>query len=163
MSGIPYYWAHFRSRSEADEYVAEWSAETGYAFTVDHDRSDGRDTWHVRRVVDVPHANGWCCVDCVTLLANGETPPEMSEAETAEWLARVEAAGDASTVTLGRMFGEDGCEHTSDAWRADAAVQEAHAAECERDTFSWRPCDVCGSTLGGERHAVTFRLAEMRA
>jgi hypothetical protein len=28
--------------------------------------------------------------------------------------------------------------------------------ECETDSFSWSPCDVCGGNLGGERHAVSF-------
>jgi len=28
--------------------------------------------------------------------------------------------------------------------------------DCEVNTFSWSPCDVCGSNLGGERHAVSF-------
>ena len=33
---------------------------------------------------------GWCCTDCLFLLANGDTPAEMGETETAEYLARVE-------------------------------------------------------------------------
>jgi hypothetical protein len=28
--------------------------------------------------------------------------------------------------------------------------------ECETDSFSWSACDVCGSNLGGQRHAVSF-------
>jgi hypothetical protein len=28
--------------------------------------------------------------------------------------------------------------------------------ECERNTFSWSACDVCGSNLGGARDAVVF-------
>lgn len=88
----------------------------------------------------------WCCTDCLMLLANGETPPEMSEEETASWLARVE--GDGSTrVTLGRHTDVCGCED----WDTDK-----HRDECERMEFSWRGCDVCHSHLGGAREAVTF-------
>jgi hypothetical protein len=104
------------------------------------------------------HANGWCCVDCLMLLANGETPSELDETETAEFLARVDVRA-AGTVTLGRMFGEDGCEHTSEDWVfGDSWVQADHASECEQIGFSWSACDVCGSTLGGSRDAVTFWL-----
>ena len=28
--------------------------------------------------------------------------------------------------------------------------------ECERQSFTWSPCDVCGSNLGGARDAVVF-------
>jgi hypothetical protein len=28
--------------------------------------------------------------------------------------------------------------------------------DCERRSFSWSPCDVCGSNLGGTRDAVVF-------
>jgi ribosomal protein L37AE/L43A len=109
------------------------------------------------------HANGWACIDCLMLLANGETNPEWSDAETAEYFARLEERSiDGETVTLGRVFGEDGCEHTSEEWHSgDSRVQEDHAESCERTTFSRWPCDVCGSTLGGAREAVTFWTEEM--
>ena len=28
--------------------------------------------------------------------------------------------------------------------------------ECERQSFTWSPCDVCDSNLGGARDAVVF-------
>lgn len=102
------------------------------------------------------HSNGWCCVDCLMLLANGDTPPEWDEAKTAEWLADIERQTEGCDVTLGRMFGEDGCEHTSEEWHSGGPAQEEHAENCERQDFSWRRCDVCGSNLGGAREAVTF-------
>jgi hypothetical protein len=38
-----------------------------------------------------------------------------------------------------------------------ATVQELGGeCDCEENTFSWSPCDVCGSNLGGSRHAVSF-------
>jgi hypothetical protein len=95
------------------------------------------------------HSNGWCCVDCLMLLANGETPTEMSETETAEYLARVAQHTGERDVTLGRMLGEDGCE--CEDWDCDT-----HHEGCEQNTFSSSPCDVCGSHLGGSRDAVTF-------
>lgn len=98
------------------------------------------------------HANGWACVDCLMLLANGETPPEMTEDETTEYLARVDAGcSGSSLVTLGRLYGEEhGCEHTND--------DDDDHYQCETLDFSMSHCDVCGSRLGGSRHAVTFWL-----
>lgn len=78
------------------------------------------------------HADGQCCVDCLMLLANGETDPDWDEAETAEYLARLEARGvTGENVTIA-------CDEDCEGW------------------FSWSPCDVCGSTLGGDRHPVVF-------
>ena len=102
------------------------------------------------------HANGWCCADCLQLLANAETPPELSTKETTDYLYSVSATMAAGEVTLGRVFGEDGCAHTADAWHSGDNTAEEHATECETRTFSMRRCDVCGSPLGGSRHAVTF-------
>lgn len=95
------------------------------------------------------HSNGWCCTDCVMLLANGETPPEMNEGETATYLALVEEYTSDTEVTLGRKLGEDGCE--CEDWDTDS-----HREGCERMEFSSRRCDVCGSRLAGAREAVTF-------
>jgi hypothetical protein len=96
------------------------------------------------------HASGWACIDCVMLLANGETDPEWSDIGTQDYLLSVEQNTAGYEVTLGRMLGEDGCEHSEDDGYED------HAETCERQTFSWLSCDVCGSTLGGSRDAVTF-------
>jgi hypothetical protein len=98
------------------------------------------------------HVNGWACQDCLFLIANGETPEEMTDDETKSYAAKVDVRW-----TLGRMFGEDGCDHTSEGWHSDPAVQEDHAAQCEmRDFVAYEACDCCGSTLGGSRHAVTM-------
>lgn len=91
-------------------------------------------------------AETWCCSDCMMLLCNGETPPGMSEEETAAWLARVKGNG-STRVTTGRHTAVCGC----DDWDTDD-----HRYGCEHDEFSWSACDVCHSHLGGERHAVTF-------
>lgn len=95
------------------------------------------------------HANGWCCTDCLHLLANGETPPELSEEETDAYLARVIEAEAGGHISLGRMLGEDGCE--CEDWDTSE-----HQEGCERQEFSRTCCDVCQSPLAGYREAVTF-------
>lgn len=66
------------------------------------------------------------------LLANGETPPDMSEDATAAYVARVDwSAGDGHT------------------WVVDCLE------DCE-GWFSWSPCDVCRCPLGGDRHPVAL-------
>lgn len=152
--------------------------------------------------------SGWCCTDCLMLLAYGETPADLTEDETAEYLTRVERHCEDSEVTLG-MFREDhGCatnwtvtwhapgsvrgsfrrgylEVRADSYgdamdaifwaaggqgtipdRARAVMARSHEleteddrggeCECERQSFSWSSCDVCGSGLGGAREAVVF-------
>lgn len=75
------------------------------------------------------------CPDCALLFANGETPPEMDENATAEWLAVIENRTSSwGTIVLG----------DSD----------------EDREFSWSPCPPCGSGLGGYRyHAVVLDVA----
>ena len=36
------------------------------------------------------------------------------------------------------------------------AGDDGNECDCEVDSFSWSPCDYCGSNLGGERHAISF-------
>lgn len=91
---------------------------------------------------------GWCCSDCLMLLANGETDPDWSEEETAEYLKRVEHYTEGCEVTLGMFKEFHEC--------LDESGEIADDCECEMLTFSWSPCDVCGSSLGGSRDAVTF-------
>ena len=88
-------------------------------------------------------ATGWVCVDCLMLLANGETPPDMNEEETAAWL---DSMGD-EEVTLGLMREEHECDYDND-WHTGRCG-------CECRGFSWSRCDLC-KRGAGERHAVTF-------
>jgi hypothetical protein len=83
-----------------------------------------RDCWPT----DGGSVPGWACSDCLMLIANGETPPELDEDETAAFVARFEAHTDGYWVAYG--------DETQD--------------------FSWRQCDTCGTFLGGSRHAVTL-------
>jgi hypothetical protein len=93
-----------------------------------------------------PIAEGQCCVDCLVLLANGETSPDMSEEQTKEYLNRVAERNPPGTVTLGGLDHE--CRD------AEGRI----ADECTEDQlgFSWGGCDVCGSSLGGDMERVTF-------
>jgi ribosomal protein L37AE/L43A len=94
------------------------------------------------------HANGWACTDCVMLIANGETPPEMNEEETAAYLALIPEGN----ITLGRVLGEDGCE--CEDWNNDV-----HRERCEHDEFKTSRCDVCKRpNNAGSRDAVTIWL-----
>lgn len=71
------------------------------------------------------------CVDCLMLIANGETPPEMGEDETENWEAGIERNWP-----------------NSEGWNlAVGSDDEPH--------FSWSACGVCGSSLGGDRETVT--------
>ena len=87
---------------------------------------------------------GWACVDCLILLANGDVPAEMTADEITEWQSRIDASTDGFNVTLGMLRDSHECPEGTD------------ECECETRTFSWSACDVCGSNLGGERHAVSF-------
>jgi len=76
--------------------------------------------------------DGWMCTDCLMLVANGETPHDWTEEETAEWLARIDAREEPNTHTFP---GDDEQE------------------------FSWAQCDMCGSRLGGARFSFsTFKV-----
>ena len=67
------------------------------------------------------------CVDCTQLIANGEDHTEEQDLEKKIEKQWGELAGHLV------MSCDEGCE----------------------GEFSWRPCDGCGSTLGGDRHKAT--------
>lgn len=72
-------------------------------------------------------ADGWCCTDCLMLIANGDTSGYSgTDAEKAEWLAEVDRRSEGIN------------------WVPGDAEEE----------FSTRQCDVCGSMLAGARHEV---------
>lgn len=97
---------------------------------------------------------GWACGDCIHLFANGETPTEMSEDETATWLGEIDSRCAGSHVVLGGEH--DGCVNVDD----DGGWLGVGDCECETQSFSWSQCDTCGSRLGGSRHAVTYFAKE---
>lgn len=87
-------------------------------------------------------STGWVCTDCMMLICNGETPPDMTEEETAEYLAGM----DDEEITPGLMTEEHEC---GDPENCDHA--------CDVQEFSWKVCDSCHRpNNAGRRHAVTF-------
>lgn len=100
----------------------------------------------MNKYANMDTATGWVCTDCMMLLANGETPPEMDEDETAAWLDSL----DDTEMTPGMAWEDhDECtNHLAGEW-----TEECY---CETIDFSWSSCDSCHSSLGGTRHAVTF-------
>jgi hypothetical protein len=104
----------------------------------------------------VPCSVSWACTDCLMVLANGEYPPDQTEAERNEYKSRMERCIGDSEVTLGMLASE----HADDCPNKKADTYNGHwdsvECSCETYSFSWSACDVCGSNLGGERHAVTY-------
>lgn len=98
---------------------------------------------------------GWCCTDCLFLLANGETPTDWSDVGLADYLNSVEQNTAGFHVALGGEHSE-GCPNVA----PDGSWVGSTDCDCEHREFSWSSCDVCGSTLGGSRDAVTFFALE---
>jgi hypothetical protein len=93
----------------------------------------------------------WACTDCLMLFANGETPPELGEDETAAWFAEIDRRTDGYHVAVGGAH-EDGCPNLA----PDGSWDGSTDCDCETEEFTWRSCGTCGSHLGGSRHAVTL-------
>ena len=73
------------------------------------------------------YADGYVCVCCLMLLANGEQCEHC----------------DHSDYPLMELL-------------ADEDVSLNCEDDCESGHFSWSSCDGCGSPLGGERHRVAI-------
>lgn len=85
-----------------------------------------------------------CCSDCLVFIANGDTPPELSETETAAWLAEVTRRSEGVHVMCSSWPDVDWTDEDRD-----------RGADCE-GSFSWSQCDWCGSMLGGDRYPVAW-------
>lgn len=84
------------------------------------------------------HANGECG-SCHTDEGHDREPLNLVEKPMSGY----------DMVTLGMLAKHHSCkssDETPHQWECD----------CEIMTFSWSSCDGCGSTLGGERHAMTL-------
>lgn len=82
----------------------------------------------------------WACVDC---MLEHYYPGENADITGEEWSNYPDAS-----ITAGSL-----CDKGENHYREDA---EDHSENCETISFSWSPCDGCGSTLGGTRHAFTI-------
>jgi hypothetical protein len=93
----------------------------------------------------------WACIDCYMLHCNGETDPNMTEEETADFLARYQRGTEGYEVTAGMFARYHDCTDDDDTI--------ADECECDQIDFRMSPCDICNSHLGGSRHALTLWLA----
>jgi hypothetical protein len=91
----------------------------------------------------------WVCTDCMTTRETGEDPDVAPDREP--WGTLDAGAGD---VTPGLLWSEHydpaGCE---------SAFDSGGECGCDREDFvhgDLRPCDGCGSSLGGSRYAYTL-------
>lgn len=85
----------------------------------------------------------WVCVDCY-MAHHGLLETEMGYEPTHAPLGLLEPDSD---VTAGLMWAEHECDRAS--W------DDGDECSCEHQTFSWSPCEGCGSHLGGSREALT--------
>ena len=72
------------------------------------------------------------CVDCMFLIANGETDPDF---DVDAWAAKVERNWP-----------------SAEGWHLGLGWFENPDAEETEHWFSWSPCEGCGSSLGGDRY-----------
>ena len=86
----------------------------------------------------------WVCVDCY-LTREGDGPTEETEREPWGLL------DDTYQV---------GCGLPEEAHAADCTEEQWSdgGCECEYVEFSWSGCDACGSSLGGDRYAYSYRV-----
>lgn len=87
------------------------------------------------------------CIDCVSLLANGEVFDSEGNNIATEHAAAIEREWPDTEITLGRM-------HTEECLRFSDCCEHTDGPEPE-PWFSWSPCEACGSTLGGDREYAT--------
>jgi hypothetical protein len=79
-----------------------------------------------------------CAANCtVTDVAGAEYEYDADDADDARWQHGCGPATEVASVTFHELQIADDCE-------------------CEDLGFSWSACATCGSTLGGNRDAVTF-------
>lgn len=134
--------------------------------------------------------DGWACVDCYVLLANGDGPTDKTEAELESYDQAIALNTAGFNITMGMLAEEHACATNYTVIyaggvnrievRADSAEEAMELAggrtgirsvirheyvtvpaqggdcDCEIIPFYTGGCDVCGSNLGGERHAVSF-------
>lgn len=83
--------------------------------------------------------NAWVCVDCYFAHHYG------AHEHDGQWFAG-ENDSPADKEPLSKL---EGCELADN---TDSETEEG------MDDFSWSPCDGCGSTLGGSRYRLAYKV-----
>lgn len=86
-------------------------------------------------------STAWVCIDC-SMAHHGA---EVDDTDPHPEHEPLNLLDEAACITAGLM------EHEHDSRRCDLD----HECECETVNFSKRPCDGCGVTDAGSRHALT--------
>lgn len=98
-------------------------------------------------ITRVPTGTLWVCTDCMLVHCNGECG-ELPEGSPVPLSL---LAGD--EITAGMLLEEHDEECPNR--KAGNEVSRQHDCDCETQSFSWQACKGCGSSDGGERHALT--------
>ncbi len=88
----------------------------------------------------------WACVDCYQFAAGVLETDATAQIEALQRMRRDNAPHTVALIAGGDH--EDWCQ-------LDDGSEEC---SCDDGGFSWSPCEVCLSTLGGDRYAVTMLL-----
>ena len=81
------------------------------------------------------------CLDCLQELANGETPPDAEPTRTTR------PGLEDCEITLGGKHA-DHCPNYPNWQGADC--------DCGDIGFTWGPCQICTSDLGGDKYLATI-------
>lgn len=100
----------------------------------------------------------WVCIDCYFAYHDGDYTPT----DSATPFALFDLSDGARAIHQYVSPGLFASQHSSD---CDMHIHNGDAecsfdGECERDTFSSRACDACGSILAGTRDAMTVWESE---
>lgn len=93
----------------------------------------------------------WVCQSCMLHHANGECGDcHTDEGHDREPMGLVDRPmSGRDMVTMGMLKEHHECDTRWSDW-------QERDCSCETQAFSWSQCAGCGSTLGGERHAMTL-------
>lgn len=96
-------------------------------------------------------ASGSCCTDCLFFIVNGDIPWDDAEDEPDHaWVDNFARRNAGYYWVVG--CGTEECGHDLD----DPDESDAHTEGCEHLGFrAYSQCTTCGSTLGGDRYAIT--------
>lgn len=83
------------------------------------------------------------CADCTLFLANGDLPEGPKE--RGHWSDPLPADSREAAIIAG-----------VERLQANGGLLCCTSTEETDDEFSWRPCQCCGTTLGGSRHDATL-------